>query len=122
MAEPKAGPRRRTQKQVDGDDGEARAAIYLERLGCVVVGRNVKLAFAELDLIVMDGDVVVFVEVRKRKTRVEALESVGKKKQAKLARAAVVWLQNNAPQARARFDVVAVTRLDLHHVKDAFQT
>ena len=118
----KIGPRRRTTKQVDGDDAEARAAIHLQRAGCVVVGRNVKLAFGELDLIVRDGDVVVFVEVRKRKTRLDALESVGKRKQERLIRAAAAWLERNAPTARARFDVVAVTRLDVHHVKDAFQT
>ncbi|MDP2340608.1 MAG: YraN family protein [Deltaproteobacteria bacterium] len=109
-------------KQVAGDDAEARAAIHLERLGCVVVGRNVKLAFGELDLIVKDGDVVVFVEVRKRKTRVEALESVGPKKQVRLIRAATMWLEQNAPAAKARFDVVAVTRLDVHHVRDAFSS
>ena len=112
---------RRTLKQVAGDDAEARASMYLERLGYRVVARNVTLAFAELDLIVKDGDVVVFVEVRKRKTRIDALESVGPKKQARLIRAGAAWLEQNAPSARARFDVVAVTRLlDVHHVKDAF--
>ena len=95
--------------------------MYLERLGYTVLGRQVRLAFSELDLIVKDGDVVVFVEVRKRKRRIDALESVGAKKQQKLIRAASVWLERHAPAARARFDVVAVTRLDVHHVKDAFQ-
>lgn len=119
---PKGGPRRRTAAQLTGDDAEARAALYLERAGCIVVGRNVRLGFGELDLIVRDGDVVVFVEVRQRKTRLAALESVGRAKQQKLIRAAALWLDVNAPLARARFDVVAVTRLDVHHVKDAFQS
>jgi putative endonuclease len=103
-----------------GDAAEARAAIHLQRLGYIILGRQVTLALAELDLIARDGDVVVFVEVRKRKTRLAALESVGPKKQARLIRGAATWLEHNAPTARARFDVVAVTRLDVHHVKDAF--
>ncbi len=116
----RSGPRRRTQQQVKGDDAEARAAACLVAGGCVVVAVNVVIAHAELDLVVKDGDVVVFVEVKKRKTRLEALESVSASKQQKLIRGASAWLARHAPTARARFDVVAVTRTEVFHVRDAF--
>lgn len=114
------GPRRRTTQQQKGDDAEARAARHLEAAGCVVVGVNVLIARSELDLVVKDGDVVVFVEVKKRKTRSDALESVSPSKQEKLIRGAAAWLARYAPEARARFDVVAVTRTEVFHLKDAF--
>lgn len=111
----------RTPQQQKGDDAEARAAVFLEGQGLRVVARNVRAGRGELDVVARDGDVVVFVEVRRRKTRVDGLESIGPRKQKVLARSAAWWLAHNEPAARARFDVVVVVGARVHHVVDAFR-
>lgn len=111
----------RTHEQEKGDDAEARAAEHLAQAGLCVVGRNVRVGRGEIDVVARDGDVVVFVEVRRRKTRVDALESIGPRKQALLARSGAWWLARHAPQARARFDVVVVVGNRIEHIVDAFR-
>ena len=111
----------RTRAQEKGDDAESRAAAHLARRGLVVVERNARAGRGELDLVARDGDVVVFVEVRRRKTRVDALESIGPRKQQLLARAASLWLARHAPLSRARFDVVVVVGERVEHFVDAFR-
>lgn len=114
------GPRPRTDQQQAGDKAEDAAADAYVEAGCVVVARNVVIANAELDLVVKDGDVVVFVEVRQRRSQREARESVTPSKQKKLIRGAQAWLDRFAPDARARFDVVAVYEGRVVVVEDAF--
>jgi putative endonuclease len=111
----------RTRQQEKGDDAESRAVAHLETKGLVVVARNARAGRGELDVVAKDGDVVVFVEVRRRKTRVDALESIGPRKQALLARTGAWWLAQHAPDARARFDVVVVVGERVEHVVDAFR-
>jgi putative endonuclease len=111
----------RTRQQERGDDAEERAARLLGARGLVVVGRNVRCGRGELDVVARDGDVVVFVEVRRRRTRTDALESIGPRKQHLLARAAQWWLARHAPSARARFDVVVVVGDRVEHLVDAFR-
>jgi putative endonuclease len=111
----------RTRQQLTGDDAEARAAAHLQSKGLVLVERNARASRGELDIVAKDGDVVVFVEVRRRKTRVDALESIGPRKQQLLARSASIWLARHAPDARARFDVVIVVGDRIEHLVDAFR-
>ena len=111
----------RTTQQASGDDAEGRAAALLQTSGLTIVGRNVRCGRGELDIVARDGQVVVFVEVRRRKTRVDALESVGPRKQRLLVRSAAWWLAHHAPHARARFDVVVVVGERAEHLIDAFR-
>lgn len=91
-----------------GRRGEDAAAEYLRRVGFEVVARNVRMPIGELDLVALDGDVVVFVEVKARK-RGGALEAVDARKQARLSRLALAFLARAGWLEReARFDVVAV--------------
>ena len=103
-----------------GDAAEEAAAAAYVAAGSVVVAENVVIASAELDLVVRDGDVVVFVEVRKRQSKVDALESITSRKRERLIRGASAWLARFAPTARARFDVVTVVGAEVSVVKDAF--
>lgn len=92
--------------------GESRAASFLARRGYRIDARNVRLAGVEIDLIVRRGRVVVFVEVKTRRTnRYGAPElAVDRRKQARMIRAASAWLhQNQGVARRIRFDVVACT-------------
>jgi putative endonuclease len=94
-----------------GRAAEDAGAAHLMRLGYEILARNVRLAGAEIDLVARDGDCIVFVEVRSRSSRRFGgpLESVRFPKQARIARAASVFLARAGLSAQAaRFDVVGV--------------
>lgn len=94
-----------------GRAGEEVALGRLERAGLVPVARNVRLCGAEIDLVLLDGDTVVFVEVRSRSRsdRGGPLATVGRAKQARIARAAAAFLARAGWSERpVRFDVVGV--------------
>lgn len=104
-----------------GRYGEDMAAEHLRRKGFEILGRNVRTAFGELDLVALDGDVVVFVEVKARRGA-GGLEAVDARKQRRLSRLAVAFLARAGWLGRAaRFDVVAVeTDGACTHVSNAF--
>ncbi len=95
-----------------GAEGEARAASFLMRRGYRIDARNVRYDGVEIDLIARRGALVVFVEVKTRRTdRFGAPElAVDRKKQARMIRAARAWLSQHPGCARKlRFDVVAIS-------------
>ncbi|MFC7413352.1 YraN family protein [Larsenimonas suaedae] len=103
---------------------EALAARWLTERGLVQVASNVTFKGGELDLIMRDGETLVFVEVRHRASNQHgsALESITHAKQRRLIRAASLYLQSH-PAARCRFDVVAIDGADaehIHWIKNAF--
>lgn len=95
-----------------GQVGERRAAAWLEQHGLEIVAANVTLAGAELDLICSDDATIVFVEVRGRSDdrRGHPLETIDARKQARVRRAATMWLieQGLWERVEVRFDVVAL--------------
>lgn len=96
-----------------GHDAEALACRHLCAQGLRLVERNFRCHSGELDLVMQDGDYLVFVEVRYRKNKDYGggIESITSHKQRKLIRAASYYLLNryggNPPPAR--FDVIALT-------------
>ena len=98
--------------RLSGQAAEDFARDYLTRQGLRLVDRNWSCRGGELDLVMLDGDTVVFVEVRYRRHRAwgGALESVDSRKQEKLIRAAQLYLQQDSRLAKhpCRFDVVAL--------------
>ena len=54
-----------SEKQIIGYKAEEKALFFLEERGLKVVERNFRCRFGEIDLIMQDNDVLVFVEVRK---------------------------------------------------------
>lgn len=94
-----------------GAFGEAWAAGYLTRLGYRLVDRNVRYRYGEIDIVAWDGDDLVFVEVKCRRTsRFGApQESITSARYARLARSVDAYLQRMAlPPERYRIDVVAI--------------
>ncbi|WP_104991236.1 YraN family protein [Deinococcus sp. NW-56] len=77
-----------------GADAEARAAAYLEGLGRVILARNYRIPGGEIDLVSRDGDVLVFTEVRQRRSARygDAAETVTPRKLALMHRAALTYL------------------------------
>ena len=106
-----------------GAVAEQRAAEYLQRQGYRVVDRNWTCRGGEIDLVCLDGDTLVFVEVRARASSSHGtpLETVVDLKRRRLVRAAAIYLHvKKREDAACRFDVVAITGDDLEHVEDAF--
>ena len=103
-----------------GQVAEDEAARFLESRGFVVCERNVKIAGAEIDLIVeepaVDGGpgTVVFVEVRSRGDERSGtpVETIGPRKRAQIRRAATAWLIARGLWERVavRFDVIGIVR------------
>jgi putative endonuclease len=109
VAPPKPGnPRGKDPRQRFGRYGEDVAAEHLRRKGFEILARNVRTAFGEIDLVALDGGVVVFVEVKARRGA-GALEAVDARKRLRLSRLALAFLARAGWMDRAaRFDVVAV--------------
>lgn len=114
-------------RQGRGAWAEQLALEYLEGAGLRLLERNFRCRLGEIDLIMADGAVLVFVEVRFRaSTRYGAgFESVTRAKQSKLLSAARAYLaRHKAGTAHCRFDVISVTKRnyqpDLLWVKNAF--
>lgn len=103
-----------TVKRAKGDAAEDLAKSWLESQGYTALETNFNRRIGEIDLIMQGpgGSPIVFVEVRYRhnQTLGGALESVNFRKQNKIRRTAVAWLQMNADsRAEARIDVIAVS-------------
>ncbi|MGH8164001.1 MAG: YraN family protein [Rhodanobacteraceae bacterium] len=94
-----------------GAEFEQRALAHLQQAGLRLITRNFNTRFGEIDLVMRDSDVLVFVEVRHRRDRSfgGAVASVGTAKRERLQRAAQLFLQAHPSLAAApcRFDVVA---------------
>jgi putative endonuclease len=94
-----------------GEYGERLAARRLVEDGMVLVDRNWRCDAGEIDLVLRDGDVLVFCEVKTRSaaTYGHPLEAVRPEKAARLRRLAGRWLHENQVHAPGvRVDVVGV--------------
>lgn len=116
-------------RRQQGSAWEEKAESWLKRRGLTPLERNVHFRGGELDLIMRDGDCLVFVEVRSRdrNNSVTAVESIGWQKRQRLWRAAQLYLARH-PQLAAhpcRFDVVAITtggwRAKIDWIQDALR-
>ncbi|MEW1735161.1 YraN family protein [Nocardia beijingensis] len=100
-----------TDKQALGAHGEELAADFLRAAGMEIVARNWRCRYGEIDLIVEDGDVTAFVEVKTRSGLGYGTpaESVTFAKRQRIRRLALLWLaEQDGPWRRIRFDVVSV--------------
>ena len=127
MAQIPAGtdsPGKLSRKQV-GDAYEHEARRWLEREGMRFIAANVRGRGGEIDLIMRDGSVTVFVEVRYRTSSRYggALASVTRSKQLKLLQTARLWLarhNGSFDTVDCRFDVIAFTGSQIEWLKNAF--
>jgi len=94
-----------------GREGEAIAESFLRRQGFNILEKNFRIRSAEIDLIAKDGDTLVFVEVKTRRSSAfgSPAESITRKKQIQISKAALAYIDihklHNMP---ARFDVLAI--------------
>jgi len=121
-------------KDAVGRFGERLAGDYLAEAGLTILERNWRCPEGEIDIIALDGSVLVVVEVKTRSTTAfgEPAEAVGPAKAARLRRLALRWLAAHRDAGQGvdywpelRFDVVSVVRLApggpiVRHLKAAF--
>ena len=111
-----------------GKAGEDIATEYLKKKKYKIIDKGFRFLRGEIDIIAHDGDTLVFVEVKTRKsTRFsQPEESVTPSKRKQLRRVAQGYLlRNHIRDMECRFDVLSLTydELDgysINHIKDAF--
>lgn len=94
-----------------GGDAEQQAAIFLQQQQLTLLEKNYRCRFGEIDLIMQDGDTVVFVEVRMRINQHfgGAAASITPAKQLKLTRAARHYLATHDDDFPCRFDAILIS-------------
>lgn len=109
--------------------GEDLAVSHLEKSGYIILERNYRKQYGEIDIIAEDGNVLVFVEVKTRKSSRfgSPFEAVDLRKQQKMSRVAQAYMNSRKTHDRAaRFDVVGVLLREKKYpeikiVRDAFE-
>jgi putative endonuclease len=118
---PGGGPDRR--RIARGAYGEERAARWYEAHGYEVLDRNWRCRNGELDLVVMKARVLVFCEVKARRSDAYGLpaEAVGRQKQQRIRVLAAKWLDGASVRPREiRFDVASVLGTRVEVIEGAF--
>lgn len=118
----------RTSKQEAGQKGESLAEGLLLEKGLKLLKRNYRCKLGEVDLIMQDGLVRVFVEVRLRAPTDYGMgyETVAAKKQRKIINTARHYQQKEDYWGDIRFDVVSIERSGgddwkIEHIEYAFE-
>lgn len=113
---------------IKGKFGEGLACTYLEKLGYRILERNFRIRGGEIDIVAIDGNTLVYVEVKTRSSDAfgRPEESVNFRKIKFLERAAKFYRNNraylNLPQ-QERIDVISIktesVKPELKHFKNA---
>lgn len=107
-----------------GEQAERIAATYLQRKGLALVDANYRCRWGEIDLVLRDRGIMVFVEVKLRRSKSfgGAAYSIGLRKQARIIAAARHYLAG-VKEMPCRFDVVLLESLEpprIEWIRDAF--
>ncbi len=106
-----------------GAESELRAERYLVGQGLKPVARNWRTRGGEIDLIMRDGDTLVFIEVRSRSGHQYggAAASITRTKQGRVIHAARLYLAGLSSTPNCRFDAILDQQGQLTWLRDAFQ-
>ncbi|MGL4363164.1 MAG: YraN family protein [Cellulosilyticaceae bacterium] len=114
------------EKQNNRETGkhyEQKAMQYLEEKGYNILETNFRTRFGEIDIIARDGNIIVFIEIKYRRTSRCGYprESVTKQKQQKIRQVASFYLvQKKSYEKPLRFDVIEYLGEDITHIQNAF--
>ncbi|MCL2708895.1 MAG: YraN family protein [Defluviitaleaceae bacterium] len=110
-----------------GFEGQNAAEKFLTEKGLSIIGRNYRIKSGEIDLIARDGEYVVFVEVKYRKSLDYGYprEAVGARKQMKIKRTSLHYIQaRGLCDCGFRYDVVEILKTnaenEITHIENAF--
>lgn len=107
-----------------GIDGEAEAVKYLKSIGYTIRDVNKVSNAGEVDIVAMDGRIVVFVEVKFRSTLIfgTPAEAIGYYKQRRYINSAKIYIVSNKLAGYdIRFDVIEILGDEINHIIDAFR-
>ena len=114
-------------KTKKGTIGENLAVDYLKKKGYRIFQRNYRFEHGEIDIVAEDGNALVFVEVKARRSKQfgEPEDAVTPRKREKIRSTANGYLfENNIDDKECRFDVVAIdykdNKTEIRHIEDAF--
>ena len=104
-----------------GREGEKRAVRYLEQLGCVILERNFRCRYGEVDVIALDHGTLCFVEVKTR-SRIDyglPCQAVDRRKEQHIRRCAYFYISTRQMQEYdIRIDIIEVLyRNDKYYVR-----
>jgi putative endonuclease len=115
---------KRTDSSAAGRKGEEKAAAALENAGMSIIAKNVRSPYGEVDIIALDGQTIVFVEVKAWSTYgIEELQyGINQKKRRRIIETAKYFLAAHREYngMAVRFDVVFVGKEALTHLASAF--
>ena len=104
-----------TSRTMLGDWGEDAVGKYLERQGYQILDRKYRCRWGEIDLVARDGESLVFIEVRTRRSKLFGTpqESVTEAKAGRLVATCEDYLEkrvdeNSRGQTEWRIDLVSV--------------
>jgi putative endonuclease len=105
-----------------GVKAEEQALLFLASRGYSLLNKRFKTKAGEIDLIVSKDTIIVFCEVKKRKTHDEAAYSVTPRAQSRIRLSAEIWLAENPDHAHKdlRFDCVFVLPFRIEILENAF--
>jgi putative endonuclease len=118
------GRSRRRAAYRRGHAGERLAALRLMLAGYRILARRYRTKVGEIDLIARRGNVVAFVEVKRRAELATGLEAVTPQARIRIRRAAELYLRRNPALAERtlRFDVIVITPWAWpRHIVDAWR-
>jgi putative endonuclease len=121
-------------RQRTGQLAEDLVARRLAAAGWVIVERNARTRYGELDIVARDGHTLVFVEVKAGRSGnsfgpERPILAVDARKQRRVRKLATAWMserRGTPPYAEIRFDAVGVTFdradrvVDVEHIRAAF--
>ena len=106
-----------------GRKAEERAAHFLLEKGYEILEKNYRYSYSEIDLIALNKEVLVFVEVKSRKSTNFGFpeEAVTEAKQTAVKRAAEAYILKTDWKKDIRFDIIAINGInEIEHFEDAF--
>jgi putative endonuclease len=108
-----------------GHHAETQASLFLEKNGLRFVCKNYHCPAGEIDLIMQDNDYCVFIEVRMRENtqRGTGAETVTAKKQKRIIKTALHYLQKHklVDRVDCRFDVISIDNGVISWIQNAFE-
>lgn len=112
-------------KREVGSVKEEAAAEYLKKQGYTIIEQNYYTPKGEIDLIAKEGEYLVFLEVKYRKTIIYGYpeEAIDQRKRNKIKNACRYYIiKNSIPQYTAiRFDVIVILGEEIKLIKNAFE-
>jgi len=114
------------QKNIYGKTSEIIAANFLKKKGYKILAMNYKNKIGEIDIIAKDKNIIVFVEVKARSSKLfgHPFEAINNEKQLKIRRVAELYLiTKHLTESPCRFDAISILGQDdyeIEHIENAF--